>query len=95
MNFEEMKEIEPELQRLEEHARFAGANGADWLSVWMAMVEPLSKIVGHSGHREELRSDHSYSTARWALHLAWRRGAAEVGSVEVQAEMFSTSPIYR
>ncbi len=79
MTFEQMKQLEPELLRLADSARFAGANGASWLATWMAMVEPLSKVVGHGGTDERLRSDHCYTAARWSIHMAWRRGQSEAG----------------
>ena len=75
-----MKALEPELQRLEESAQFAGANGADWWSVLLAINEPLSKLTGRGATREELQSARAYETARAALHQAWCQGEAEAAS---------------
>ena len=41
MNFEQMKQVEPELRRLEESAHFAGRHDAPWLDVLMATNEAL------------------------------------------------------
>ncbi len=93
MTWQEMKQLEPKLLRLADSARFAGVNGASWLATWMAMVEPLSKVVGHGAIDERLQYDICYSNARWALHLAWRKGQAEAAGVDQQAEMFETAEV--
>ncbi len=54
MTFEQMKLIEPELQRLERSARHAGEHGASWTSYLMASHEALTKCCGRGAYHEEL-----------------------------------------
>ncbi len=75
MTFEQMKALEPELSRLEESARFAGANGATWLDVLFATNETLTKHVGRGAIDERLQSAVAYEVARAALFTSWSRGA--------------------
>ena len=74
MNFTRMKQLEPELRRLEASAENAGRHGATWWSVLLAVNETLSKCVGRGAFDERLQSTACYETARAALFAAWSRG---------------------
>ncbi len=72
MNFDAICKIEPELRRLADSATNAGQYGAaSWTATSLAIHERLSKLAGHGGHDERLRSDECYETARAAIHAAW------------------------
>ncbi len=75
MTFSEIKALEPELGRLERSAQYAGSLKATWWSTWLAMTEPLSKLVGRCAIDERLQSDVCYAAARLAIYRAWSRGA--------------------
>jgi hypothetical protein len=75
MNFTEMKQIEPELAALEQHAEHAGRHSASWWDVLMASHEALSKLVGRGAALEQLQTSQAYEVARAAIFAAWSRGA--------------------
>ena len=75
MNFSQMCEIEPELQRLESSAHFAGEHGADWIATLFAVHETLTKVTGSGAMHEELQLPACYEVARAAIFRAWSRGA--------------------
>ncbi len=100
MNFEKMKQIVPELQRLEESARFAGERGATWLSYLMASHECLSKLTGRGAVDERLQSAQCYEVARASIFAAWAKGekaASPAVAVESsgQQAFIPTSEQYR
>ena len=99
MTFTEMGQLEPELQRLAASAENAGQHQAKWWPTWLAMSEPLSKIVGRGAAHEALQDARAYETCRAALFAAWARGSKSkpitaVDAVE-QLEMFDTSEAYQ
>ena len=71
MNFDARCKIEPEIRRLADNAANAGRHKATWTATLLAIHERLSKLAGHGGHDERLRSDECYETARAAIHAAW------------------------
>ena len=70
-----MKQIEPELGRLEASARFAGEHGASWWDFLLASHESLSKAAGRGAAIEDLQSPQAYETARAGLFAAWSQGS--------------------
>ena len=74
MTFERMKQLEPQLKKLEESARFAGSHGATWLDVLFATNESLTKCCGRGSLDDRLQSAACYEVARSALFAAWSRG---------------------
>ncbi len=81
MDWKTMQWLEPELARLKQAARTAGANGASWDDFIDASHEALSKAVGRGAALEELQSAACYERARAGLFAAWSRGVKETEAV--------------
>ena len=98
MTFTEMGQLEPELQRLAASAENAGQHQAKWWPTWLAMSEPLSKIVGRGAAHEALQDARAYEVARAGLYASWAKGrktGSVAAPVEVeQSTVFDTSDAY-
>ncbi|MBN2292344.1 MAG: hypothetical protein JXM70_07965 [Pirellulales bacterium] len=95
MNFEQIKQIEPALAKLERHAEHAGRHGASWTSYLLASHEALTKATGRGAAIEELQTAEAYEICRAALFAAWSRGSKESAGSDVQTTMFDCSSIYQ
>ncbi len=82
INIETLLLIEPRLVGLINRAREAGQQHVGWWACWSELMEELSHVVGHGCHCEELRSDHCYTIARWAIHQAWQ-GRPIVSEIDI------------
>jgi len=77
MQWDKMTELEPELRHIEQSARRAKRQSADWHDWWAVHQNQLYRLVGANAQHPALRSDECYQAAHAHLATVWAN--AEVG----------------